>query len=665
MSRRLLGMGLVWAVLLLGGAAHGQSKPPVLPPPKLPPGQDRLPLPRDLKQRSQPGTMLDAQQMLELRRRLMDLDRMLSLGNLARAHSLLSDLEMHSGLARELQMRRIKLAQLEGRHDEAIEESRAALVEQSRTPGLWRSLGLSLLAVGDLDSARVAVDKFIALSPNRRSAAIVGTQMYLGAGQAALGVALVDSMRAVLNEPRFMGRQRALGLLTLGEQVSAAAEISAELRYNPYNYSLVRTELLDGPYRPSEHTRFLAELTRLAREPAAKGGEALLVANLQLAAGQADAALGMVEPLYGKPNLVLVLLQNCLTLSRELKVLADQSQLPATVHFLVTVLGRLSGDEVHDLSVRQRAVDYLADVCGTALDLDLLGDDPAASVQTFGEMLDRVRQVNPGSERLYSSQLKLAAYERDHLHDPAAAARRLESMLLNPDLPTEGLALVRLQLGESYLAAGDTARGRVVLTSLGRDPEFRQAGGHAHYHLARLDLAEGHFATARDRFAVIALDNPGASYANDALDLGLIIAEEMDNPSGGPEILALYAPVVYYDLTARPDRKLQALADFVQEAGRRLDMSEPQHLYEMALFDLAAAYAGNGRTDEALALLKRVVLEHPDGRYAARALQLEGELLQQAGRRTAARTVWQQLLAQYPDYLFIDDVRDSLRALPN
>ena len=40
-----------------------------------------------------------------------------------------------------------------------------------------------------------------------------------------------------------------------------------------------------------------------------------------------------------------------------------------------------------------------------------------------------------------------------------------------------------------------------------------------------LDLAEGHFATARDRFAVVAMDNPAAAYANDALDLGLAIAD--------------------------------------------------------------------------------------------------------------------------------------------
>jgi len=654
MSRRAL---VMLVLVFTAGGALAQDTPDRQP--------KGLQIPEELRRRSQRGNPVTAHQMIELRRRLVELDRLLVLGSLGRAESLLADLAQHSSLERELVTRRIKLAQLQGDYTLAIDLGRAALIDQQRNPGLWRELAVSLLAVSDVDSARVAVDHFIEVNPNQRSAAIVGMDLFLNSGHPAMAVGLIDSMRTVLNEPRFLGRQRAVGLLGMGEQEQAAAEISHELRHNPYNYSLVRTELLEGPYRPAEHRAFLKELIVRANEPAAKGGEALLVTNLLVAENRVPEALEMVEPLYAKPNLVLVLLQNCLTMTRELKLLDDEDQITAAVDYLLAVLGRLTDTPTVDLVMRRRAADYLADTCEIALELDRLGPDPAHSVARFGQLLDLVREVNPASERLYSSQIKLAVYTRDHLHDAAGAARRLEGMLLNPDLPLAGLALVRLSLGESYLAAGDTARGRVVLTRLGLDPKFRQAGGHAHYHLARLDLAEGHFATARDRFAVIALDNPGASYANNALDLGLIIAEEMDNPTGGPDILALYAPAVYAELVARPDERVAALENFVTVAGSRLDPEEPQHLYEKALFELATIYAGNGRTDEALALLQRVVLEHPDGRYPARALHLRGELLQSGGRGSAAGAAWQQLLAQYPDYLFIDDVRDYLRALPN
>ncbi|MFT5232489.1 MAG: tetratricopeptide (TPR) repeat protein [Candidatus Krumholzibacteriia bacterium] len=653
---------LMFSIVLFLGLPDASAQNPVEPKR---PQEKALKIPPELLRTKPNPDAVQAQQLMVLRRRMIELDRLLALGSLSRAETLLMDLEQHSVVARELASRRIKLAQLKGDHEKAVTLSREALVEQSRIPGLWRELTRSLLAVGQLDSARISVGKYIETNPNHRSATIVGMDMFLQSGHPAMAVDLIDSMRVELGEPKLLVRQRAVGLLGQGRQKEAAAELSIELRGNPYNYSLVRTELLEGPYVPAEHQDFVAELEKRAREPEAQGGEALLVANLLVANGDSKGALKLVDPLFVKSNLAMVLLQNCLTLTRELKLLTDEAQIEASIDYLLEVLGRLAGPETSDVILRRRAADYLAAACETALEMDRLAADPASSVVKFSRLLDVVEQANPASEHLYSSRIKLAIYERDQLHDANGAARRLENMLLNLDLPTAGLALVRLTLGESYLAAGDTSRGRVVLTSLGRDPRFRQAGGHAHYHLARLDLAEGHFATARDRFAVIALDNPGASYANDALNLGLIISEEMENPTGGPDILALYSPSVYYDLTSQPDAQVVALEDFVVEAGRRLDLTAPQHLYEKALFELALVYAEHDRVDESLAILKRVVLEHPDGRYPGRALQLQGELLQAGGRGTAARTAWEQLLSQYPNYLFSDDVRDHLKTLPN
>jgi len=109
---------------------------------------------------------------------------------------------------------------------------------------------------------------------------------------------------------------------------------------------------------------------------------------------------------------------------------------------------------------------------------------------------------------------------------------------------------------------------------------------------------------------------------------------------------------------------VQPKQDFTAEAAARLDMSEPQHLLEKARLELALLDEEDGRREEALALLARIVADHPDGRQAPRALEAEGRIHAAAGEDAAAREAWQRLLAQYPDYLFIDDVRDALRTLP-
>lgn len=661
MTRNRTSLPLAWAAacLLLAAPVLGQDsgRDPGLPEvPGFPPESLGRPL---------PVTSVD---VVELRRRLGELDRLLMLGSAARAASLLEELAQHSVLARELVPRRIELEQLRGDHAAAVDLCRGAVAEQPRNPSLWRELATSLLALDQPDSARLALDRFLATSPNLRSSGMVAVEMLRAASRPAAALSLVDSLRAAFREPRFQGLERATVLLALDRQEEAADEAHAELVAGPYNLALLRTALLDGPYRPGLMARFDARLLEAARREAGTPATLVLAANLAVAAGDAPRALSLALPLAGRGDGALLLLQNAVVLLRERAqddpAAAATPAMQATVDFLLGTLEALGAAGSSAPSLRARAADLLAETCELALGRGLLGADPRAAATRFDELLQQVRAANPGSEFLYSSRIRLAAYRRDVLGEAREAARGLERLATDMNLPTEGLAMVRLTLGECYLAAGDTARGRQVLTALGRDPDFRQAGGHAHYHLARLDLAEGHYATARDRFAVIALDNPAAPYANDALDLGLALAEELENPGGGPTILQWYAQAVYADLTAQPKARLQALEKFVREAAAALDTSEPQHLLERGRYELAQALAAAGRVDEAVAQLEAIVAQHPSGRFPAPALQLAGRLHLQAGRTEQAREAWQRLLAQYPDFLFGDDVRDELRRLP-
>ncbi len=654
-------LALVAAAPLAVRAQAGGGAPaePGLPPlPTRPPLSERLPK----------GAAMGSVDIMELRRRLGELDRLLLLGSAARAQAMLDDLAQHSALERELVPRRITLDQLRGDHAAAVELCRKAVTDEPRNAGLWRELAVSLLALDKPDSARLALDRFLANSPNARSAGIVAVDMLRGAARPRAALAVIDSLRGVLSEPHFLGIERASVLLAVDRQEDAADEAHAELVAGPYNLALLRTGLLEGPYKAGHAARFLARLQVLAGQPGGSTAALVLAADLEIVEGRAAAAFAIAEPMLARPDGAMQLLQNAVVLLRERNQdaagAAKTPEAQATIDYLLPLLDRLvvAGGAA---SLRASAADLLAETCELALGRGLLGNDPRAAVVRFDDMLGRVRAANPGSEYLYSSRIKLAAYRRDVLHEAAAAARGLERLATDMNLPTEGLAMVRLTLGECYLAAGDTARGRQVLTALGRDPQFRLAGGDAHFNLARLDLAEGNYATARDRFAVIAMDNPAAPYANDALDLGLALAEELENPGGGPTILQWYAQAVYADLTAQPVAHLQALERFVQEASTRLDPTEPQHLLERGRWELAHALVVAGRRADGLAQLDEIVARHPDGRYPAAALQLKGQLLVEDGQADLARDAWQRLLSQYPGFLFSDDVRDDLRRLPH
>ncbi|MCP4574483.1 MAG: tetratricopeptide repeat protein [bacterium] len=632
-------------------AVHGQTTPEQR--------EGGLQLPRELmRQPESPRVHLD------LQRRLFEVERLLAVGSLARAEELIDDLLQHRQLRQRLVGLRLRLARLKNDHAGAAAIAEEELVKRPAAAHLWRELAQARLALGETGPARTALDSFLVHSPQRVSAGRVATDILRQSGRPAMAVAWIDSLRTVLAMPRFMSAQRAYGLLALGEQRGAADELADELRVNPLNLAMVRTGLLDGPFRPADHGPFVDRLALHAAAAEAASAEAVLVLDLHLARMDAPAAATATAGLRTHRDGRRLLLQHAVTLERELELLEDPGQRQAVVDHLLPVLADLAGPGEPDASRRRQAATTLASACGRALSLGALGQDPHRAADRFNDYLDVVREAHPGNAELHAARIRLATFTRDELGEPALAARRLESMLLDLDLSTEGVALVRLTLGECYLAAGDTARGRTVLTSLGRDVEFRNASGHAHFHLARLDLAGGHYATARDRFAAVALDNPAASYANDALALGLAVAEEMDNPSGGPAVLGLYAPSVYWDLLSRPDEHRAALRRFVDGAGAMVDPEAPQLLLERGLWELARLEIEAGDEPAALDLLAVITGRHADGRYPAAALAETSRLLRGQGRHAEARAALERLLTQYPEYLFADDVRDELRSLP-
>lgn len=601
---------------------------------------------------------------LDLRRRLLELDRLIALGSVGRAESLLAELSAHSELERDLRPRRIKVARLRGDHAEAARLTEEALLGNPRSPGLWRDLMDSRLALQDTDAARAAADSFLVHSPNRRSAAVVTVELFLGRGHPAVAVALVDSLRPVLGEPRLLARQRAVGLLVVDDQAGAAAEVVDELAAFGYNYTLLRTALLEGAYRAEDHDGFRRAITDEAQRGAAAPEVSLLAADLALEAGDEESARRLGEGLLETPEGQRALLRGAGILGQELRLLETDEKRQDTVAYLLPLLSELVTRPGGSASARRRAAELIPGVCSDALVLRALGDDPQQAAALCDEMLAVVKRETPASPQLHAARLQLALFMRDELGQAAAAARQLERMLLDLDLPSEGVALVRLTLGECYFADGDTSRGRTVLTRLGRDTDQRRAAGHAHYHLARLDLAGGHYGTARDRFAACALDNPAAPYANEALELGLAVAEELENPTGGPPVLDLYGPTVYHDLTADSAARRGALEVFVATVPTMVDLGEKQHLLERGRWELAELASAEGDTAVALAQLDAIVHQHADGRYAAAALAAEANLLAAGGRTDRARDALERLLAQYPDYLFADDVRDLLRSLP-
>lgn len=591
------------------------------------------------------------------------LDDALALGDTASSADLIARLQRLDAPSKQLITRRIRLAGMSG--DQALVASlcREGLAESPRNAGLMRELARALLEMERLDAAEAVLDSMIEFSPSRRSTAASVVSLLRGAGHPDRALKLCEAEMARDPGGSRLGRQRAYCLIELGRIDGGMTAIAAALAERPLNLALIRQDLSAMLAGDTVRLR-AAEALDASGAAADSAAVRLLRADFRLWLGEADAAAAAVLPLLEDRARARELLGHAALVGREAPLLESPAERAAATAWLLEVLGRLASDSVLPQVLVRRALDLQAAAAEDALFAGLLPEQPAAAAERLAEILERIEAEDPASERLFTSRIALARFERDELQRPLSAASRLERLLSRVELPLEGEATARLLLGECRLAAGDTARGRRVLADLAADPRHRPTAGYAHFHLARLDLAQGHYAHARDRLASIALDSPAADYANDALDLGLAVAEELGNPVGGPRLLEHYARAVGWELAARPDRRAEALSGLVADAASAGDPEGPQHLVERARFELAELRLAAGDTAAAIEQCDRILLDHPDGRYPAAALDLKGRMLAAAGRAGEAREAWERLLLQYPEHLFADDVRDRVRSLP-
>lgn len=640
--RRTLVVALVACVV--GGGAMAQSlpqKPRVMPGPPASHGADSY-----------------------FNRQFAQIDQLIRLEHLSRANALLEQLASSGAPEDPVRKRRIRIALAVGDHERAADLCRDALAIADDDPEIWRQYAATQVALDQHDAARQSLDHFLDIIREPRAGFAIAVDILSRGTHPRAVIALIDSARVVVGDPSLLARARARQLLFVDRPEAAADEVHTELQASSFNLPLLRQDLL-GEDAPPLSAGFTARLLDLADRSDAIPELAILAANVLLAAGDAAAAIDIVKPLLAHPVASSSVLANATILVVELPVLPQGREQVAQTNYLLDILPVLGDSVQKSTHLRYQALGALAGVCTFALQNGLLDADPVAAERRFASLLNQVRRGHPESEQLYVAQIELARFTRDRLRDPTAAARRLEALLLDLDLPLPGVALARLALGETYLAARDTARARQVLTALGRDPQFREPAGHAHFFLAKLDLAQGHLATARDRFAAVALDSPAAPYANDALRMGLIVAEELQNPTGGPDLLLRYSRSVWWHLAAEPDSQRVALHRYIDRAAQQVDIGEAQPLLEYARYELAALARTAGRIDEALNQLERIIIDQPDGRLAAHALSLRGEMMAvDKLDYAAARREYDRLLAQYPDHLFAAEIRRRMRELP-
>jgi TolA-binding protein len=215
------------------------------------------------------------------------------------------------------------------------------------------------------------------------------------------------------------------------------------------------------------------------------------------------------------------------------------------------------------------------------------------------------------------------------------------------------------RLGDGYLALGEMRQATEwyeKARQLGRNHQL--ITDKVNYREARLTFFQGQFRETKRLLEAIVNAPPSTeeteSMVNDALELLLLLDANMADSTGA---LLSYA----HAQCASTQYNAAAAIDTLESLIKRFSQSD---LLPQALFNLGNLYTGQQKFDVAVERWRKILDDYPQSVVGDRALFRLAEIHETALLDTRkAQTLYEQLLKDYPQSLFLEEARRRARQL--
>ncbi len=593
---------------------------------------------------------------------LQQAEQWVILGQDARAGALLEAWIAEGGDDSRVVWRLARLYRDMGRFEEldALITRQLQNASGSDTVALRRLLAEARFERGRRDEAMAQLQAIVDSHPDEESYARMVASILRRHDENAAAIEVLLQARSRSGDPGVFAQQLGVLYAEEGRVVEAAGEFTRVIVDHPMNLALMRSRILDLlADRPEQ-----AEAVVKVVEEAAAGHPdvpqlRLLLAELDQMEGNEEEARASIDRLMADASMSSDLLQtarSCVAESRLPDLSAEMTR--RKLYLSQTILTGLLRNGRLGRSLQAKAYETLVQSWLALLESEgfdaLPRSEKEEALNGFRRtILDMARRF-PHDQGVTASLLRLSGAYIDELHRPDDAIALLRRIQVDPNASKVQLHAARMELGRAWMAAGDTTRARSLFEKMGQDMDFVEGQGRAHYHLGQLDLMGGHFQRAKERLSAVAFESPSADYTNDALQLALVLAEELMGKND-QEGLRHFGRALYFRITAADDSLRAEL--------EAMSRSESTVLRSRALLELARDDLGKGNEKAAIASIDRLLSEDPESRQVPIALELKGDLLLRTGRPGQARRIWEGLLEDHEDYVFAERVRDKIRAL--
>ncbi|MEW5995050.1 MAG: tetratricopeptide repeat protein, partial [Candidatus Zixiibacteriota bacterium] len=172
------------------------------------------------------------------------------------------------------------------------------------------------------------------------------------------------------------------------------------------------------------------------------------------------------------------------------------------------------------------------------------------------------------------------------------------------------------------------------------------------YYLALIRFFDKEFDSSRVALRKLLVDYPRRFYVNDALQLLTL----MDRAENERDLLYEFSGALLFEQMRQPDSTAVKLELLAQGPNRALA--------DIALYRLALLKLRLSDTVTAVGYIDRLENDFPESYYLPYALKAKADVcFSRADDREQARAIYRRLLEEYPNYPFISEVREIIRAL--
>lgn len=249
----------------------------------------------------------------------------------------------------------------------------------------------------------------------------------------------------------------------------------------------------------------------------------------------------------------------------------------------------------------------------------------------------------------------LAQLQAYYLHKPTQAQNLLLNALQLHNITQQQIAELKLQLGDIYLINNTIWEAALLYSQVEKAYTNQPLGQEAKLRNAKLSFYNADFKWAQSQLDVLKAST-SQLIANDALDLGLLIQDNLTADSTG-KALKMYASA---DLNLLKNNLTQALLSLDSIA----TYYPNSPLSDDILLTKAKIFIKQNNNQAAALQYQTIINQHSQGMYMDDALFLLAQLQEEKlGLTSQAQQNYQTLINNYPGSPYVTEAREKFRTL--